>query len=227
MNRDTREEQARQLRYKRPALASMGWWDILEELSDIQGECDEIAYSYNPEDIMEAFDGDTERTTEFQIAFSDLSIKCDQLNAALEEVRMQGEDYTERYFNDCTVALIGNRYRLVGFDTQEEDYYHLSSYEEGLATTEAGKRLMKFTKAEMISNIGQCMGILLAFYDLRQQYDYLAAELEVLRGDNAAILKTIKAIEACYAQLEDDDTGKANKEFDSLLRILPQQVWIQ
>ena len=49
-----------------------------------------------------------------------------------------------------------------------------------MAQTEAGKRLMRRTKADMIATIGQCLGILLAFFDLRQQYDYLKATFDIL-----------------------------------------------
>lgn len=65
--------------------------------------------------------------------------------------------------DDCTVALIGNRYNTLGYDSEEEDYFSLTGYEQELAQTEAGKRLMRMTKAEMISTIGQCFGITLAF----------------------------------------------------------------
>ena len=40
---------------------------------------------------------------------------------------------------------------------------------------------MRLTKPEMIATIGQCVGVLLAFYDLRHQYDYLKAAMDVLR----------------------------------------------
>lgn len=100
------------------------------------------------------------------MAFADLSAKADQLQEALWDQSF--EDFY-REFDDATVALIGNRYRLVGYDTDEEDYSSLTGYEQKLAQTEAGKRLCRLTKAEMLSRIGWAMGITLAFFDLRHE----------------------------------------------------------
>ena len=190
---ETKQEQARSLRYKRPALALMGWETITSELSEIQSACDDVSYSMSVDSILDAFDGDEERAWEFQMAFADLSAKCEQLSNCLYD-----HDELSEYFDDCTVALIGNRYKSIGYDDYEEDYYQLTNYEEELAQSEAGKRVCRWTKKDMLTNIGQCMGVLLAFYDLRQQYDYLKTELDILRGENAAVLQTIKEIEKAY-----------------------------
>ena len=66
----------------------------------------------------------------------------------------------------------------------------------------SGKRLMRKTKEEMISIIGQCFGIVIAYLDLRQSYDYLKATFDILRDDNLSILKMIKEIEAAYEAAE-------------------------
>ena len=132
-------------------------------------------------------------------------------------------------YNDCTVALIGNRYQLIGYDFEEEDYFALMSYDQNLAQTEAGKRLMRETKAEMISTIGQCFGVLLAFLDLRQQYDYLKAVFDILRDENTSLLKQIKEIEAAYKVA--DTVGwycwyPEVERFDRLLDCLPERFWV-
>lgn len=80
---ETKQEQARSLRYKRPALALMGWETITSELSEIQSACDDISYSMSADSILDAFDGDEERAWEFQMAFADLSAKCEQLSNCL------------------------------------------------------------------------------------------------------------------------------------------------
>ena len=129
-----------------------------------------------------------------------------------------GEDF-ERLFNDCTVALIGNRYDVIGYDTIEEDYYGLTNYEMELATTEAGKRLMRKTKVEIISTIGQCFGILMAFLDLRQQYDYLKATFDILRDENTSMLQTIKEIDAAYKSAM--EAGLYSKEMNSSVGCSP------
>ena len=150
---ETKQEQARSLRYKRPALALMGWETITSELSEIQSACDDVSYSMSADSILDAFDGDEERAWEFQMAFADLSAKCEQLSNCLYD-----HDELSEYFDDCTVALIGNRYKSIGYDDYEEDYYQLTNYEEELAQSEAGKRVCRWTKKDMLTNIGQCMG---------------------------------------------------------------------
>ncbi len=170
----TKAMQARNLRYKRPALMSMGYSDVMSELYEIQNVCCDIRWFIDNDDgtLLNALADDEEEEYEFKMAFADLEAKAEGLWDAIEEQQnlCWGEDF-ERLFNDCTVALIGNRYDVIGYDTIEEDYYGLTNYEMELATTEAGKRLMRKTKVEIISTIGQCFGILMAFLDLRQQYD--------------------------------------------------------
>lgn len=223
----------RNLRYKRPALASMGWDAIRTELDEIREAC-YVAHWFADQDdetLLNALDGDEDEAWEFRLAFSSLEASADRLDEAISESfgRWDCED-AEREYNDCTVALIGNRYRMVGYDSDEEDYYALTSYEPELAFTEAGKRLMRLTKKDMISTIGQCLGILVAFLDLRQQYDYLKATIDILRDENTSMLKQVKEIDAAYEAANacgfwyGDD---ATKRFDWLLDELPMRAWVE
>ncbi len=231
----TKGERTRALRYKRPALASMGFAAIQEELWEIQSACDDVQYFIGQDNdtLLNALDGDDDDLWEFKVAFADLSAKADQLNDAIQEQThlWWGEDYYQ-LFDDCTVALIGNRYRLIGYDADEEDYFALCGYDGQLATTEAGKRLMRHTKAEMLSIIGQCLGILISYLDLRQSYDYLKATMDILRDENTSLLKTIKEIDALYERMVDPNTTwetmrQAERDFDRLLTCLPQRSWIE
>lgn len=225
----TKGERTRALRYKRPALASMGWEHIQYELDEISAACDDVRWFIDGDggfdSLVNALDGEEDEAFEFKIAFSDLSARCELLGDALRESCIDVEQY-----DDCTVALIGNRYNMVGYDADEEDYFSLVSYEQELATTEAGKRLMRLTKAEMVSTIGQCVGAMLAFYDLRQQYDYLKATMDILRNENTSMLKTIKEIEAAYETAAEDDFreyGKPTRTFDHLISALPDRAWLE
>lgn len=193
----TKGERARSLRYKRPALESLGFSHIQGELGTIDCECDDIRYfiESDEETLLAALDGDEEEEFEFKIAFADLGAKCEQLQNAISEFYCgwHSSEKIDREFDDCIVSLIGNRYTLIGYDSAEEDYYSLVGYESELAYTEAGKRLMRHTKAEMLSKIGQSLGILIAYLDVRQQYDYLKATFDILRDKNTSVLKQIKA----------------------------------
>ncbi len=220
------------MRYKRPALASMGYDSIVTELDEIYSACQDVQYYMDDDDtLLNALDGDDEAEWEFKMAFSDLSAKAERLYTSVyDEVRLLGHDGFERVFNDCTVALIGNRYRIIGWDYEEEDYFALTSYDEKLAFTEAGKRLMRRTKAEMIATIGQCVGILVAFLDVRQQYDYLKATLDILRDENTSLLQTIKAIDLAYREAEAVGFYPWYPEverFDALLGCLPDRIWLE
>lgn len=226
---EIKANRTRNLRYKRSALASMGWDAIWQELEDIQEACSNVHWFFDQdgdETLLNALNGDEEDEWEFKMAFADLEAKADQLCDALRyQFDWRTRDDPERDFNDCTVALIGNRYKTIGFDVEEEDYFSLTGYDQELAYTEAGKRLMRKTKAEMISTIGQCVGILVAFLDLRQQYDYLKATFDILRDENTSLLKQVKEIEAAYEAMVTADWAErpaAEKRFDQLLDCLPE-----
>lgn len=222
----TKAERAKELRYKRPALASMGYEAITAELWEIQEACTDVHWFIGQGDdtLLNALEGDEDAEWEFRMAFSDLDGRAEQLLAALSEFVVQDT------YDDCTVALIGNRYNQVGYDGIEEDYFSLCGYEQELATTEAGKRLMRHSKAEMVSTIGQCVGVLVAFLDLRQQYDYLKATMDILRNENTSMLRQVKEIDAAYEAAAEDNFrpwGQATKNYDLMLTNLPDRLWLE
>lgn len=222
---NTKAVRSRNMRYKRPALASMSFNSIADELLDIGEACSDVQWfvENDTETLLNALDGDDEAEYEFRMAFADVSAKSEQLYSEIT-----GWDIRDEY-DDCTVALVGNRYRTVGYDSYEEDYFSLTSYEGQLAQTESGKRLMRHTKPEMLSTIGQCLGILIAFLDVRQSYDYLKATFDILRDENTSLLKTIREIEVAYeAAAEENFTAWADstKRFDALIDHLPERIWL-
>lgn len=226
----SKAERSKNMRYKRPALASMGAEFLMDELDQIREACADIHWFTDQDDetLLNALDGDEEDAYEFRMAFSDLEAKAEHLNSLLYELRSYG-DTIWRVYDDCTVALIGNRYNVVGYDGFEEDYFSLTSYEKELAHTEAGKRLMRMTKADILSAIGQSMGILVSFLNLRQSYDYLKATFDILRDVNTSLLDTIKEIDAAYeaaAKVDFHSWCEETKHFDRLLDCLPDQAWI-
>jgi hypothetical protein len=213
----------RNLRYKRPALLSIGWHKITSELYEIYEACELVRwYEEIDEDmLLDALDDDEEAFWEFKAAFANLGAKAETLIEYL-----QYSDLGQDVYDDCTVALIGNRYKSVGYDDWEEDYFELTKYEQELAQTDAGKRFMRMTKKEMLSTIGQCVGILIAFLDLRQSYDYLKATMDILKDENIALLNVIKQIEQVYEDANEtyfNDT----RVFDRLLSQLPDKIWAE
>ena len=219
----TKAERSRNLRYKRGALASMGYEVMQSELEEISEACSNDSYYGDDMDtLIEALDGNDEEAYEFRMAFTDLSAKCDELRERLWEIDM-------RDYDDCTVALVGNCYEMVGYDDYEENYFSLTRYESDLSTTEAGKRLMRHTKAEMISMIGQSLGVLMAYLDLRQQYDYLKATMDILTDNNHSVLRQIKEIEAAYEKVGavDYPSGRDIEAFDRMTELLPERMWVE
>ena len=229
---EIKANRTRNLRYKRPALASMGFDVMRAELDEIEEACADIHWFIDQDDetLINALDGEEEEAWEFKVAFADLEAKADQLREAMRDNWDYPAPFYQRY-DYCTVALVGNRYRIIGYDVDEEDYFSLTRYDEELAQTEAGKWLMRLTKKDMISTIGQSVGTLLAFLDLRQSYDYLKATLDILRDENTSLLKQIKAIEAAYEEACVGGWWCAKKgaveQFEQLLAALPDRAWIE
>lgn len=224
---ETKANRTRNLRYKRPALAMLGYSIITEELYTIGTACDEVRWFVegDSETLLNALDGDDEAEWEFRMAFSDLSAKCDQLFNAIQENYLKSET-----FDDCTVGLIGNKYRTIGYDSDEEDYLSLTGYEQDLAYTEAGQRVMRMTKPEMLSTIGQCLGIVVAFLDVRHSYDYLKSTFEILKDENTSLLKIIKEIDAAYNAANTAGMYSRKDEcklFDQMLQSLPDRIWLE
>lgn len=226
-----REQRTRALRYKRPALRSMGYEHIQKELEEIVEACTDVAWFAGDRDALTAaLDGSDEEAHEFMLACGDLSGQAGLLLEQLYEVGEYDPEGMARMYDDCTVALIGNRYDTVGFDTLQEDYFSLTAYDTELAESEAGKRLMRHTKSEMLSIIGQSVGILVAFLDIRQRYDYLQATLDVLRDESGSVLQAVKAINAAYENAETvgfTDYRKEAQEFERLLWAVPERMWVE
>ena len=84
---ESKANRTRNLRYKRPALASMGWQSIWEELDAIQEACSDIHWFADQDDetLLNALDGNDEDVWEFKLAFASLEAQADQLADALRE----------------------------------------------------------------------------------------------------------------------------------------------
>ena len=219
---DIRRQKSMAMRFKKPALADMGYENLVEGLRTIIDDCDEIRYFVDNDDgsdggLMASTDGDEDLAEEFKMAFVGISDDADTLWELLERA---DTDLDEQTYNDCTCALIGNRYNMVGYDDFEVDYYALVGYESELAQSEAGERLMRKAKKEMISTIGQCMGVAMAFQDLRLRFDYLKAAMDVQMGINLELLKVSREIDEAY---EKEDW----RTLERMVGKLPERAWVE
>lgn len=98
----TKAERARNLRFKKGIAQGFNISEILDELMNISGECDDIRYiTEGDEDtLIAALDGDEEDAYEFRMMFSDLSQESENLYDKLNE------EYVTEYFDEffCRVA---------------------------------------------------------------------------------------------------------------------------
>lgn len=224
----SKAERSRNMRWKRPALAELGYNAITTKLDDIINACGDIHWTSDDDEmLLNALDGDEEEAFEFKMLFTALENEAYQLSEMLRDVFCFYDDPEQR-FDDCTVALIGDRFQLVGYDDYEEDYFHLTSYDEELAFSKSGERIMRLTKKEMLSTIGQCLGIILSFHNVEMKYEYLKATFDILRDGNTSILKTIKEIEEAYETANSANFwGKEAKNFEKIVGDLPDRFWIE
>ena len=228
----TRQEKARALRYKRPALDSMGTAFMESRLEEIQEACDDVQYfmDSNEKTLLDALDGDEDEAYEFKMMFADLSGDAYALLTVISEWSFDLQDY-----DDVTVAMLGERYKLVGYDSYETDYYQLCGpYDEEIAQEGAYKRLMAKSKKDLLNCVGKSWRLFVAFFDVDQRYRHLQATMDILRGDNTAMLAVIRDIESKYdAMFAKWDSvrryidRKAESEFDALLEHLPDRAWLE
>lgn len=244
MSNITKTDRARILRRcRKPALASMEYGFITNELYEISSACEDIHYFASDEaTLLNALDGDDEAEYEFQMAFSALDEK---VNALLEAFGREewAEPWDEAYdpeadFNACLVALVGDFYRergdaICGFDVGDCDYYQLGAWDDKYAVTEAGKRLCRKTKTQMLKSIQITLRIFLAMIDIREEFDYIKNAFDIVKDENMALLKTIKDIETAYeaAERESNRFQYAHcpevRALDRLISTLPERCFLE
>ncbi len=224
----TKAERTRNLRWRKPALMDLSFSEINESLHKIMDVCGDIRWAVNDDDALtNALDGNEEEAWEFKMAFTSLEGEAYKLQQELCE-NFYWDDDAEKSFNDMSVALIGDRYDTVGFDDYEEKYYSLVSYDQDIAYSEAGKRVMRMTKAEMLAKIGQTLGIILSFQNVQLKYEYLKSTIDIFQDKNMSILQTIKDIEKAYEEANENNfIGDKAKRFDRMVNDLPDMFWVE
>lgn len=214
MNESMKRYKAEQLRYRKAIMAGLNLERINDSLYDMATECDDIKWMMeDDETLLDALDGDSDEEYEFRMMFSDLSAKIERLRDTLYDT------YVTEHFDEFMVAIIGNKYNVIGYDSFEEDYFDLTMYETELAQTESGKRIMRLKKEEIISVCGQCLGIVTSYLDVEYTYKYFKASYDVLKDNNVSLLKIVKDINDAYEN---------NASYlDTLIRDLPDRYWIE
>lgn len=227
---ETKRVKARNLRYKKPLVKGLNLDDMRESLSDMWEACDEVQYfiDYDDETLLNALDGDEDDAYEFKMMFADLSAECERMH---EDLR---NEYIPEYF-DLFFVAVGKDSEMLGFDTYEQDYYGLSSYESGLANKQAVKKMERLTKGQLIEAAQFCFGVYQAYIGLQHRYDCIKAAMDILRDENTGYLQMVKQIEELYEKADEETGGfkwtfgerAALGAFNRLIENMPQEAWIQ
>ena len=234
----SKAEKALSLMYKRSMLADLNYNTIRDSLWDMSEACGDIHWAFDDDDtLFNFFDGNGDEAYEFKFSFSDLDAEIERLQSSFEEIFGFSDD-PEKDFNDVTVALLGDWFKLLGYDSFREDYFEFEYiYENEAAKDEAEKRLMRKTKKEILDNIGLVMSFVLRYFDLKTRYDYLKATIDIFRDENSAVIKLIKSIDEKYRGLFNNCDGnlcnyvaaskKAIDDFDKMVNSLPDRYWVE
>lgn len=236
MRKLSKAEQCRNLMYKRSMIADINYNTIHDNLYEMQEVCSDIHYAFDDDEtLVNAFDGNEDEAYEFKFSFSDLDYEIEKLINDFDE--MYGHrDEPEREFDDMTVSLIGEWFRLFGFDAYRGDFFEFDYvYEKENAIEESEKRIMRKTKKQILDDIGLTMSFVLRYFDLKTRYDYLKATIDIFRDENMAVLKLVRSIDEKYNELFNKADGKlvtytnekALRAFESMVSELPKKYWVE
>lgn len=224
---ETKRIKARSLRYKKPIARGLNLVEIKDSLQGIMEACLDVQYYIDSdnETLLNALDGDEDDVYEFKMMFSTLSAECEQMQYDLYN------EYIPEYF-DLFFAAVNKGGEMLGYDTYEQDYYGLGSFESGLANEEAVKKIKALTKDQMVEAIQCCFRIYQSYIGLIYRYDCIKSAMDILRDENTAHLQIVKQIEEMCEKLNEETNGFKWKtdslnQFDKLLNNMPQEAWIQ
>lgn len=239
---EKRMEKAKALRYRKPAVKDLNLASIQEQLTEIEEACADVHWYCDSEDgwdtLLNALDGDDEEAWEFKLAFSDLEGECERMREDLDQLNEWDYDdlvgdHFDVFFAGIGAASVGGG--MWGFDEYEGDYFGLEpGWESEAAEREAAEKLKRLTKDKLISLMGVAFRIAVQFLGLRSRYADLKAAMDILREQNMALLKQVKAIEDLYDATEAEGFNKYDfhkseneKALDRLLNALPDRAWIE
>lgn len=193
-------------------LQTLNYYDITDYLDEIVNNGDPWGYERDESGYYQ----------EYKEQFDELSDGAYRLSDALNEY-----DYNygklKEIWDDMTVSLLGYQEKVYGFDPAEEDYYAILECEENWAVEEAEKRLMRFTKEQLIHNFRKVLTTLILFFDIKAAHDCLTSIVEELDERGAILERKNEKINQLYEEL----TGANAKEFDRIIESVPPRMWVE
>lgn len=195
--------------WKKSMVDGLSLFQITDFLSEIMDNGDMYGYEYGDE---------SEYYLEYKEQFDELAFGASELYDALCESDLRDN------WDDMTVALLGPTHRVLGYDIAREDYFSMvNRYDEEFASEEAGKRIERLTKRDMMRCFQKVLTTLVLFLDIKAAHDSLCAIVEELDDRGAIIKRRLDEINRRADQVNETyDT-----EFDKLVASLPQRVWVE
>lgn len=198
--------------WKKSMLKSLNFYEIVEFLDEIGNNGDPYGYEREESGYYQ----------EYKEQFDDLSDGAYRLWDALDN--SDYSDYSLRdIWDDMTVALLGYQEKVLGFDQVEEDYFSMLTFLEDAAVQEAEKRLMRFTKEQLIKNFRKVLTTLVLFFDIKAAHDCLTSIVEELDERGAILERKNEKINRLYEDL----TGANAKDFDEIIQGIPPRMWVE
>lgn len=205
-------DQSKRPLWKKSMLQSLNFYEIIEYLDEIGNNGDPYGYAREESGYYQ----------EYKEQFDDLSDGAYRLWDALDN-----SDYGDcrlcDIWDDMTVALLGYQEKVLGFDQVEEDYFAMLSYQEDAAAEEAEKRLMRFTKEQLIKNFRKVLTTLVLFFDIKAAHDCLTSIVEELDERGAILERKNESINRLYEDL----TGSNAEDFDNIIKSIPPRMWVE
>jgi len=235
---EARREKARHMRYKRPMCDSINWYQILEDILEILDVCSDVQWMSSEEKMLINLLGDEDEAFEYRLAFSDLHAQAYLFYEELQDVQrydfmsLDSDDEHATWFDLFFPACKVND-SMSGYDSFEEDYIRLDTYEAEAAQREARKRLKQLTKDQIIDLSGMALGIARNYMSLMYRYDCIKASIDILKGQNEGYLQMIKHIEDIYAKWNEESEGgkwkytNVDAAFEKALSELPERLWVE
>lgn len=222
--RETIIRKAKQLRYKKPLVEELNLDEINSNLYDMAEACGNVRW-YLGDQAEELSDliGDDD-ASEFEASFSSLYVDIERLQQDLNDI------WLPDYFNDFMAAVIPSGTQMLGYDSYEEDYFKLGSWESEIACREASERMTKKTKKELIECAHTVISVIVAYMAIKYRFDSLSAAADVLMEKSEKELRAVKEIEEAYKKAAEDDFKvwyESTRNFDRLLKDLPDKMWIE
>lgn len=200
--------------WRKSLLHRLSLYSIRSDLQEIADNGDYYGYE-TKEDEYGYYDDYRPLFDELAFGAGDLEVAiCDHYDIA-------------EYWDDMTVALLGDTRQVLGYDWQE-DYCAILDHEQMWAQEECVKRLRRWTKDELIARFRTVMGTLMAYTDIKGSYDILSATVAELEEKAAIMKKRTEAIDRLYADfIGENISDKTDHEFERLVAALPQRSWLE